>query len=121
MMKSPVKGWSDAKFKGFIISILRGGFRRYPPKQQCIENAYTETKINPKTGRKAKHYKCAKCKKSFPRTEVQGDHIEPIVCPTEGFVDWNTWIERAYTEILNFQCLCKPCHSIKTKEERKKR
>ena len=116
-MKSPVPEWTDAKFKSFIISALRGAFRRYPPKQQCINNAYVKTQVNKKTGRKAKHYKCAKCKKLYPRTEVQADHTTPIV-GDKGFIDFNMWIERAFVAISGFQCLCKGCHTIKTNKER---
>jgi 5-methylcytosine-specific restriction endonuclease McrA len=120
-MKSKVIGWSDAKFKGFIVSILRGGFRRYPPKQQCIASAFVKVKINKASGRKAKHYKCAKCKKLFPRTQVHSDHIVPVVSPKTGFVDWNTWIERAFIELTEFQCLCVKCHKIKSAKERQQR
>lgn len=119
-MISPVEDWTVAKFKSFIVSALRGAFRRYPPKQQCIEQAYTKTKINKKSNRKAKHYKCAHCKQEFPRAEVQADHIVPIVDPKKGFVDWNTWIERAFVGKECFQCLCLECHKIKSMEERKK-
>ena len=58
-MQSKVEGWSAAKFKGSIISALRGAFRRYPPKQQCITEAYVDTRVNVKTNRMAKHYVCA--------------------------------------------------------------
>jgi len=120
-MKSPVPEWTDARFKSFIISALRGSFRRYPPKQQCIENAYTTTKINPKTGRKCKHYLCNECKVDYPRKEVVADHIKPIVDPKKGFIDFNTWIERAFIALKGFQCLCVGCHKLKSAEERKKR
>jgi 5-methylcytosine-specific restriction endonuclease McrA len=58
---------------------------------------------------------------------VEVDHIIPVVDPKVGFVDWNTFIERLFTERDNFQTLCKPCHKKKsraekatTKEENKK-
>lgn len=115
-MKSRVEGWSDAKFKGFIISALRASFSRYPPKIKCIDNAYTRTKKNPETGRMCKHYRCAKCKKEFPRKKVVSDHIEPIA-DERGFVDFNTWVDRAFVALLDFQCLCLTCHKQKTKAE----
>lgn len=114
---SRVVGWSDAKFKGFIVSALRGAFRRYPPKQQAIEAAYVCTKINEDSGRMAKHYECAKCHGIFPRKKVDADHTKPIV-GKEGFVDWNTWIDRGFIAVKGFKCLCKECHKIKTGEER---
>lgn len=120
-MKSPHPDWTNARFKSFIISALRGAFRRYPPKQQCIAKAFTKSKINTKTGRMAKHHMCKKCKKEFPTKEVVADHIKPIVDPKVGFVDFNTWIERAYVPLTAFQCLCKECHNLKTAREKQQR
>lgn len=117
---SLVKGWTEAKVKSFITSALRAAFRRWPPKQACINKAYVETKVNEKSGRQAKHYRCEKCLGLFPRTQVQADHIEPIVNPETGFEDWNTWIRRGFVGEEGFQCMCLTCHKIKTKEERKK-
>lgn len=116
-----VIGWTHAKTKAFIVSALRSSFRRWPPKQQCINGAYIETKINTATGRMAKHYRCAECQGSFPRTMVEANHIIPVVDPTVGFKDWNTWIERAFVAADGFNCLCKPCHKKFTAEERKKK
>lgn len=120
-LASIVPGWTSARMKSFIISALRGSFRRFPPKQQCINDAYIETKINEFTGRMAKHYECNECKGSFPRTMVEADHIISIVDPSIGFVDWNTWVERAFVPVEGFRCLCKPCHKLRTSAERKKK
>lgn len=120
-MKSPIEGWTDAKFKGFIVSALRNAFRRYPPKQECIDKAFTKVKLNPASKRKAKHYRCAKCKGEFPRTAVEADHIKPIVDPKVGFTNFDTWIKRAFVGFKGFQCLCKTCHTAKTSLERKLR
>lgn len=118
-LSNRVDGWTHAKLKAFIISALRSAFRRYPPKQQCIKDAYTQTKINPATGRLAKHYLCAICKVEFPFAWMQADHIEAIVPPT-GFSTFDDWIDRGFVSKYDFQCVCKPCHKIKTREERQK-
>lgn len=68
----------------------------------------------------AKHYRCAKCKILFPRKQVDADHTKPIV-GEEGFVDWNTWVERGFIPIKGFKCLCKACHKLKTNGERQSR
>jgi 5-methylcytosine-specific restriction endonuclease McrA len=63
----------------------------------------------------AKHYKCASCEKEFTSTNVQVDHIEAIgSCST-----WDEFIDRLFCEKENLQVLCKPCHKIKTKKEKK--
>ena len=121
MLKSPVPGWTDAKFKGWIISLLRRGTMRYPPRNECLNKAKTDKKINPASGRLAQHFKCKKCKKDFPAKQVVVDHIKPAVDPKKGFVDWDTYIERMFCALKNFQVLCKPCHDTKSAKEREAR
>lgn len=118
-MKSPIPEWSNAKFKGWIISLLRRGTMRYPPRNDALRSAKTDKKINVKTGRMAQHYRCAICLGEFPAKEVVVDHIDPCVSPTEGFIDWNTYIERMFCPEENFQVVCENCHTnYKTKSEK---
>jgi len=113
--------WSPARKKAFIISVLRSGTQRYPPKYQTLNEARTEKKINEKSGRLAQHFSCASCGGHFPAKEVQCDHIAPVVDPKQGFVSWDVYIERLYCEKHNFQILCKTCHLEKSKKEKKTR
>ena len=113
------KEWTPARKKSFITSVLRSGSRRWPAKYDCIKEAYVETKINPKSGRLAKHYQCAKCGDTFTSTNIQVDHIEPIIGP-KGFTTWDDYIEKLFCPIENLQTLCKECHKAKTKRERGK-
>lgn len=117
-MKSPIPGWTDAKFKGWIISLLRRGTLRWPPANQCLMAAKRGKKINPITGRMAEHYECAECHQLFPLKQVRKDHILPVVDPIRGFVDWDTYIERMFCAIDKFQIICRSCHTIKSQEER---
>jgi 5-methylcytosine-specific restriction endonuclease McrA len=96
------------------MSQLRGG--RWPVKYEAIKKAYIDDGINPKTGRRCKLHKCEKCNDCFPASEMQADHINPII-PIEGFDSWENVIKRLYCEIDGFQALCKECHKEKTKEE----
>lgn len=118
-MKSPIDGWSDAKWRSWVISLLRRGTMRFPPRNEALRAAKTEKKINEKTGRMAQHYACAICKSEFPAKGVVVDHIEPCVSTIDGFIDWNTYIERMFCPIENFQVACENCHTnIKTKLEK---
>ena len=65
-------------------------------------------------------YQCAKCKKWFPRKEVQIDHVVP--CGSlKGPDDIAGFLERLTPESTEaYQVLDKKCHKIKTQEERKK-
>lgn len=110
--------WTEARYKAFIISGLRACSRRYPPKFETLVEARTEKRINKKTKRLAQHYRCNACKGDFPSAEVQVDHKVPVVCPEQGFVDWNTYIPRLFCDKSNLQVLCTTCHNNKTKQEK---
>ena len=114
------KEWTAGRLKSFITTTLRSGMRRYPPKYEALKNAYTCTKINPKSGRNAKHYRCAGCNGDFPSKDVNVDHKDPVVS-SSGFVDWNTFIDRLFCGVGNLQVLCGVCHDKKTAKERGER
>ena len=120
-MGNTQKEWTAGRLKSFITSVLRGGYRRYPPKYECLNNAFTEKKLNTKTGRESKHYRCNKCKEEFPTSGVNVDHILPIVNPSEGFVSWDSFIEGLFCPINNLQVLCSDCHTEKSATENYKR
>ena len=113
-----LSSWTEGRLRTFITSTLRGGFRKYPPKYETLKAASVGKKINVKTNRMAEHFTCNMCKGEFPAKEVQVDHVEPVVCPFTGFIDWNTFINRLFCDGGNLQVLCSPCHDIKTAEER---
>jgi 5-methylcytosine-specific restriction endonuclease McrA len=113
--------WTDAKLKSFIVGGLRAAYRRFPPKYETLKDSFVGKKENKKTKRQAMHYRCKKCAGDFPATEVNVDHIVPAIDPKEGFVDWNTFIERLFCDKKNLQTLCKSCHDKKTKKELKQR
>lgn len=110
--------WTPARHHAFIVSVLRAGTRRWPPKYETLNEAKTEKKKNKLTGRLAQHFLCALCGEDFPATQVQVDHIKPVVDPRKGFTTWDTYIKRLFCSKENFQILCKPCHKQKTKEEK---
>jgi len=80
-MKSPVEGWTDARFKNWIISLLRKGTLRFPNRKIALDKAKRGKKINKLTGRLAEHYECFKCKELVPYSQVHVDHNPPVVDP----------------------------------------
>ena len=61
-------------------------------------------------------WRCAGCGGLFKRSELHGDHIDPVIDPNIGFVDWNTYMERLF--LGEIQPLCKEnCHKEKTRAE----
>ena len=113
--------WTEGRKKAFIVSVLRSGTRRWPPKYETLNNAKTTKKINPKSKRLAQHYRCATCRKEFTSTNVEVDHIQPVVSPSQGFTTWDEFIANLYCDGTNLQVLCKPCHKKKTLKEKKKK
>lgn len=110
--------WTEGRLKAFIVSGLRAAYRRFPNKFETLKEAFVGKKENKKTKRMSSHYTCNNCKEEFPSADVQVDHIEPVVDPVVGFVDWNTFIERLFCEKSNLQVLCKTCHNEKTNREK---
>ncbi len=113
--------WTQARFNSFITSALRAASRRWPPKYETLNDSCVGAYTNVKTGRLAKHYKCAACKDAFPAKDVQVDHINPIIDPSTGFISWDLKIEALFCEKDGLQTLCSTCHKEKTTEERKQR
>lgn len=112
--------WTESRFQSFIKSALRTASVRWPPRYETLSEAFAGSKINPESGRMAKHYKCASCKKEFPAKNIEVNHIEPVV-PIEGFTTWDDIIERMFCEKEGLEALCKECHKERTKEENAKR
>lgn len=113
--------WTEGRFNSFITSTLRAGARRWQPKYDTLNAAKTEKKINVKTGRMAQHYQCELCKQEFTQKDMEVDHIKPVVDPKKGFTTWDNFIDRLFCEKHNLQAICKPCHKVKTKEEKQER
>ena len=113
--------WTEGRLRSFIISTIRSGMRRYPPKYQALNDAKVGKRVNPKSGRSAEFFRCNECDGDFVRKDVEVDHTYPVVDPEEGFKDWDTYINRMFCSAENLQVLCRSCHLQKTKEERKKR
>ncbi len=109
--------------KNRIVQQMRRLFFYSPIRREALEKV--KTIKNGKT-----LFKCAVTNKLFPITDVAVDHIEPCVNPKDGFVNWDTFINRLFcvTKWLPLewdssllQVISKVEHAKKTAEERKKR
>ena len=116
--------WTQAKFFGFLRSGLREKFNRYPPKYEAIKKSsvsYWEGvyKTGPKKGQRklVKRYLCAQCEKLFLQKEVQVDHIIGAGS-LKTFEDLSGFASRLFCGVDGLQVMCKPCHLIKTKQEK---
>lgn len=112
--------WTQARFNSFVKSALRSASIRWPPKYTILSEAFVGSKINPKSGRMCKHYKCNICKDDFPGKEVEVNHIIPVI-PVTGFYSWDDVIQRMFCEKDGLEVVCKPCHKAITKLENEQR
>ena len=112
--------WTEARFNSFVKSALRSASQRWPPKYKVLSESFVGTKLNPKSGRQAKHYKCSKCLNDFPQKEVEVNHIIPVV-PLSGFDSWDGVINRLFCEREGLEVVCKPCHKSITLQENSER
>jgi len=97
--------------KRYLVGVLRKASYRYPERYQAVKNAKTYNGL----------YKCNICKNSFPRQDIQVDHIVPIVSITRGFTTFDDYIAAMFVKAEGLQVLCKPCHKIKTQAENAER
>jgi 5-methylcytosine-specific restriction endonuclease McrA len=109
--------WTEAKYKSFIRGNLRRTSMKWPPIANCLKQARVSRG----------EYLCAGCQNVVPATvkvdgkrvkNVHVDHIEPVIDPAIGWVDWNSLIERMFVESDKLQLLCSECHTVKTNEEK---
>ena len=113
--------WTEARFRNFIISSMRVATLRWSPKHKCVDDVFTGMGINPKSGRRVKLFKCPECELNYQRKDMRADHVDPVVCPENGFTTWDEYIERMFVEADGFKAICVKCHKKKTAEERKRR
>jgi 5-methylcytosine-specific restriction endonuclease McrA len=67
-------------------------------------------------------YRCAHCQQTgFKDKEIKIDHIDPVVDPATGWVNWDTYITRLFVSSEHMQALCEPCHQLKTNKENETR
>lgn len=99
--------------KSFCIASLRRSSMRWPPRNQAITNARVARGL----------YRCNICKREdVKNSEKKLDHIEPVIDPKEGFVGFDSFIERLLPfESSAYQVLCPTCHDSKTKVEKELR
>lgn len=114
-----------------IIPKLRDLSRYWYEKKDARDAAKERVQVGVFLNGKAKFknmYRCNSCNELFDQPDTHMDHKIPVISIEDGFVDWNTYIERLFTTQDNYQLLCTGCHQIKTtfenelrKEHRKKK
>jgi 5-methylcytosine-specific restriction endonuclease McrA len=60
---------------------------------------------------------CAICKNEFPESQVEQDHVIPVVDPKTGYTTLDEFADRLLAPLEGWQTLCNPCHSEKSFQE----
>ena len=111
------------------VSAIRGALRRVfshsPIVRQVMNKVRREVPKFNKDGSRAKkdavQYLCSKCLEYVKSTAISVDHIVPVIGVDDGFIDWNTFVNRLFCSEENLQVVCKGCHDAKTASERSER
>ncbi len=105
-----------------IRSSIRRVFSRSPDVINTLKKVRRERPWYKKDGTAAKkprvEYLCSNCDEYHMGKDVQVDHTIPVIDPVKGFETWDTFVERVFCGVDNLAVLCKPCHKIKTDEEK---
>lgn len=116
--KSPVDGWSSAKYFTFIRSGLRKLWSKYPVKFAVKKQARRKSQSSNK--RLKWEFQCKECSGWFPDKETTVDHITP--CGTlKSYDDLPKFVERLLCDHTNLQVLCDKCHLLKSNNERSRK
>lgn len=105
----------------FVRSAIRRSFARTEAVRELLNENKRKVPRFKKDGDRHKvdqvQHLCNICKDWKPG-KVQVDHIDPVIDPNTGFVDWNTYIRRVFCKKDNLQVVCHDCHQAKTNKER---
>lgn len=113
---------------------LKNGIRRlsyrYPARSEAIKLARIPAPSDWPNKRVKWVCRCVECEKIFELSDMQADHIEPLIPTTgwpeapksdlydhRGMPDMNVLVYRCFVEPSKYQMLCKPCHKEKNKRE----
>lgn len=95
----------------FIRSAMRRASSRWKPIWQtklAARRPYLGNRRNQKYV-----YECCLCKKHYPNSKIQVDHIIPVGAFSK-LDDIQGFVQRLFCEAHNLQVLCKECHKRKT-------
>lgn len=116
--------------KKAVVSALRLIWWRYDEARKlALQLATVRVPLTNKDGTVSKKYRsyrrCAECGELFEPKDVHVDHRVPVgPPPKEGFSfskpSWLAFLKRMGTTLDNLQVLCKPCHQIKSNNDRKR-
>ena len=97
--------------KTWLTGVLRRASLRWPARSEALRRSRVDRGL----------YQCAICEQQFKQRDVAVDHIHPVISLTEGFTNWDEFINRLFCEPDHMQVLCHVCHNSKSAVEDKVR
>jgi 5-methylcytosine-specific restriction endonuclease McrA len=107
----------------WLIPRLRRISTYWPGKQAAMDRSKRQVQIGHYKNGKPEYrvkFACAKCSELYDKSEIQMDHIIPMV-NVSGFKTWDETLANLFCEPEGFQTLCKSCHYLKTQLENEER
>ena len=103
-----------------ILSAIKRTFSRSPYHREVLNLAKCPRKKGPRGGAR---YRCSKCKKDYGISDIQVDHIDPVVPigTLSKDMTWDELVSRIFCGPDNLQVLCSRCHKEKNKLENQMR
>jgi len=88
----------------WVKTRLRSASLIWPARNEAIKAARAER------GK----YRCEQCRELFLRSQIQLDHINPVVDPKTGWTTFDDFIVRLFCDAEGFRVLCRICHESVT-------
>lgn len=110
--------WTEARYRTFIRSAIRAATMKWPPAQHAWKLAQRPSQLDDK--RVKFEYQCKDCGGWFKRKDCENNHIVPSGVMMTG-MDHSTigdYVDRSFSSIDGYEILCKPCHLLKTTQQR---
>lgn len=111
---------TEAEYWSKVRSALRKTFAYWKPAELAAKQAECGTRVNPRTGRMKRIYRCAVCGEADFRETMQLDHINPCGA-LRSPEDLVAFLERLTCEDSSkYQLIHKECHQAITNQRRGK-
>lgn len=107
-----------AKERGLLKGAIRRVFSRSELRREVLE-AGVVAHSDPKRKRVKTWVKCAECGGLDAKSNVQVDHLQPVVPVTTTLeaMTWDELVDRIWCDKKNLQILCEVCHNVKSVKE----
>lgn len=104
--------------RGLLKGAIRRVFSRSDLRKEAIEAARADYS-DPTRPRVKKWSVCSVCLQFTPTYLMQVDHKNPIIPVNSSLEEmlWDDVVNRTWCDPKDLTPMCKPCHTVKTKEE----